>query len=84
LRVNAEEHKQADNMATARAIAAIALGLQTAPSHGTERSEDQADEVFAYAAAALRAPMREARENGVRAATLANAVSVGTASRPDL
>ena len=84
LRFIAAERDAAGDPATAKALTAIALELQTAQGDGTAPTEEQADEVFAHAAAALHDPMRRARRAGVRSATLANAVSVGTASRQEL
>ena len=81
LRFIAAERNAAGDPATAKALTAIALELQSAPNDGAAPTEEQADEVFANAAATLQAPMRLARRSGVRSANLANAVSVGTASR---
>lgn len=67
--------------ATAKALNTIAVTLQRT-SAPAEPPEAFADEVLARAITSLRAPMREARANGVRAAVLANAISIGTAARP--
>ncbi len=84
LKAVAAARKQQGDHATATALDAIVLRLQRAQGGGgSAPSHENADEVLAEAFSGLRATMATARAQGVRAATLANALSVGTAAGRD-
>jgi hypothetical protein len=84
LRAEATARKQRGDHATATALNAIALRLQKAQSAGgVLPSTENSDKVLAEAFAGLRVTMATARVGGVQAATLANALSVGTSAGLD-
>jgi len=74
--IAAARKKQGDH-ATGAALDAIALRFQLTQGRGRTPSEENSDEMLAEAFSALRAPMAIARAQGVRAATLASALSAG-------
>jgi hypothetical protein len=75
----AARREQGDN-ATGNALDAIALNLQKAQGgNGPHPVEGNSDDVLAEAFLGLRATMATARSQGVRAAMLANALSLGQA-----
>jgi hypothetical protein len=77
LRSVAASRKASGDTATATALNAIALRMQVAPGGGAP-SEENADKVFAEALAGTRAAMVAARAQGVRAAHLAEALSLAS------
>jgi hypothetical protein len=81
LKAASAARKQQGDHATATALDAIALRLQgVREGDGSAPSKKSSDEVLAEAFLGLRAPMTAARAEGARAATLANALSLGMAT----
>jgi hypothetical protein len=80
--VAAARGQQGDH-ATATALNKIALYLQTEGSVGSPPSGENMDKVLAKAFSGLRPVMATAREKGLRAVTLANALSIGTDASRD-
>jgi hypothetical protein len=84
LKTVAAARKQRGDHGTATALNAIAVRLQSAQgASGDAPSAENSDEVLAEAFLGLRATMASARAQGLRAATLANALSLGTAAGGD-
>jgi hypothetical protein len=78
LKALAATRKALGDKGTANILDAIALSLQMVQGgSGVIPTENNAEEVLALAFQGLRKPMATARAQGVRAATLANALSLG-------
>jgi len=81
LKAAAVARKQRGDRGTAFALNEIATTLQIVPTNDTSTaSTENSDDILVEAFSALRVPMATARAEGVRAATLANFLSVGLAA----
>jgi hypothetical protein len=81
----ATARKELGDNATATALNEIALRLQEAQGGASSApSEENADQVLAEAFSGMRAAMVEARAQGLRAASLSNALSVAMAPGRDI